>query len=111
MEEKKKATANPTTNLEDKTYRITLAHAVKILQELKGQIAWLKSLPCLANESVTTTDSQWDDDNSKYVKQQITTLCSLPEADRAEMVDNLQDEFDSLNGAVEALNQTTKLSV
>ena len=107
----KLAVANAITTFEYKEDRITLAHAVKILQELKGQIAWLKSLPCLANESVTTTDSQWDDDNSKYVKQQITTLCSLPEADRAEMVDNLQDEFDSLNGAVEALNQTTKLSV
>ncbi len=107
----KLAVANAINTINYKEETLTLAHAVKILQELKGRIAWLKSLPCLANESVTTTDSQWDDDSSKYIKQQITTLCCLPEADRAELVDNLQEEFDSLNGAIEAMNQTTKLSV
>jgi hypothetical protein len=107
----KLAVANATNTINYKKETLTLAHAVKILQELKGRIAWMKTLPCLSNESVTTTDSQWDDDNFKYVKQQVTTLCCLPEADRAEIVDNLQEEFDSLNGAVEALNQTAKLSV
>ena len=47
----------------------------------------------------------------KYIFKTVTTICSLPEAKRAELVDNLQEEFDTLNGAVELINQTVTLSV
>jgi hypothetical protein len=107
----KLASVNAASSVEYKGSSITLSHAVRVLQELKGRIAWLKGLPVLQTESTVTTERTWDDVNDKYVNQTSTMICSLPEAKRAEMVDALQEEFDSLNGAVELANQVVKLTI
>lgn len=89
---------------------ITLSHAIRILEETKGRIAWVKALPCQMIESVSTIDQVWDDGQSKYLNKSTTTICSLPEAKRAELLDKLQDEYDALNGAVELVNQVVKIT-
>lgn len=107
----KLASVNASSSVEYKGSSITLSHAVRVLQELKGRIAWLKGLPALQTESTVTTEREWDDVNDKYVNKTSTMICNLPEAKRAEMVDALQEEFDSLNGAVELANQVVKLTI
>jgi hypothetical protein len=107
----KLAAANAANTVEYKESPITLSHAVRVLQELKGRIAWAKGLPCQSTETVVNQDRVWDDAVDKYVSKTSTTICSLPEAKRAELVDALQDEFDLLNGAVESTNQVVKLTI
>jgi hypothetical protein len=107
----KLASVNASNVVEYKGSPITLSHAVRVLQELKGRIAWLKGLPVLQTESTVTTERTWDDVNDKYINQTSIMICCLPEAKRAELVDALQDEFDSLNGAVELANQVVKLTI
>jgi len=107
----KLASVNASSTVEYKGNSITLSHAVRVLQELKGRIAWLKGLPVLQTDTVVTTERSWDDVNDKYINQTSTMICCLPEAKRAEMVDALQEEFDSLNGAVESSNQVVKLTI
>lgn len=107
----KLASINASSFVDYKGGLISLSHAVRVLQELKGRIAWLKGLAVLQTESTVSTDKVWDDVNDKYITQTVTTFCNLPEAKRAEMVDTLQDEFDSLNGAVESANQVVKLTI
>jgi len=107
----KLAVINATNTVEYKGYQITLAHAVRILQEIKGRIAWLKALPVLPIEENTSSEKNWDDVLEKYTTQNVTTICNLPEAKKADLVDVLQEEFDLLNGAVESANQTVKLTI
>jgi hypothetical protein len=107
----KLAEANAKSTVEYKGNRITLAHAVRILQELKGRIAWLTSLPSLKTEKTTSTDSVWNDATDKYIQKTVVTICNLPEAKRAELVDALQEEFDSLNGTVESANQVIMVTI
>jgi hypothetical protein len=107
----KLAVANATNTVEYMGSVISLSHAIRILQELKGRISWVKALPCLATEKVSTSDRDWDELTDKYITKASTLICSLPEAKRAELADSLQEEFDTLNGAVELINQTVTLSV
>lgn len=107
----KLASVNALNVVEYKGKPITLSHAVRALQELKGRIAWLKSLPSKQTERTVSTDKLWDDVSDKYVTQTVTTLCHLPESKRSEMTDALQEEFDFLNGAVESANQVVKLTI
>jgi hypothetical protein len=107
----KLAVANATAIVKYNEQDITLSHAIRILQELKGRIAWVKALPSLATEIVVTYESDYDELQSKYVRQKIETCCSLPEAKKAALADHLQEEFDALNGAVETINQTVTLTI
>ena len=107
----KLASVNASNTVEYKGVLITLSHAVRVLQELKGRIAWLKGLPVQQAEKIISTERVWDDVTDKYINQTTTTLCHLPEANRAELVDALQEEFDYLNGAIESINQVVKLTI
>ena len=89
---------------------VSLAHAVRILQEIKGQIAWIKALPSLQTQITKTQDRVWNDEKDEYVSVTVQMLCYLPEADKADLVDNLQDKFDVLNSAVEHANQTVSFT-
>jgi len=107
----KLAAVNASSLVEYKGDKITLSHAVRVLQELKGRIAWVKALPCQTTESVVSSDRVWDEGNEKYISKTVTTLCNLPEAKRSDLADALQEEFDSLNGAVESANQKVTLTI
>lgn len=107
----KLAVANATNTIEYKNDNISLSHAIRLLQELKGRIAWINGLGSLANEQTYSTEAIWDDQKSDYLRKQVVTICNLPEADRAKLVDSLQDEFNLLNGLVDSANKTITISL
>lgn len=87
---------------------VTLAYAVRSLQELKGRISWYKSLGVRAQE--TTVEQDWSfDDDMKRVQVKTEWKCHLPEVAKAEIIDSLQGEFDKINDAVEHMNHITLL--
>lgn len=101
------AIANATTTISLGGDSTPLVYAVRILQELKGTIAWYKGLPCRAQE--TTHEDDWDYDGDKRTKTRTAWTCSLPEAERAAKVESLQAEFDAVNDLVERANHSTVL--
>ena len=107
----KLAVKNATNTVKYMDRDITLSHAVRILQELKGRIAWLDGLPSLNTDSVASTERAWDEVSEKYITTPVVTKCNLPAAKKAAMMDALQDEFDLLNGAVNLVNQVVKLTI
>ena len=102
--------ANATNSVTFDGNQISLSHAVRILQELKGRIAWVKGLVVLQVESVEQSDVDWDEVAVKNVKKSWRMICRLPEAAKAALADELQEKFDRLNGAVESINQVTFLT-
>lgn len=85
-----------------------LTQAVRTLQELKGTIAWIKTVPSRAQAE--TTEEEWTyDDDMKRVKTVVTWKCDLPEAARAERAEALQAKFDALNDLVEQVNHVTTI--
>lgn len=98
---------NAVTNIHLGTGQFTLTYATVRLQELKGWIAWLRSLPTQAHAEVTTESPR--NIGGQYVLVPSTQLCDLPEADRDTEIRALQSAFDEINDAVEATNHRTEL--
>jgi len=105
------AFANSNNTIEYKGSVINIAHAIRILQELKGRIAWAKNLPALASAITTHQDAEYDENTGKYNKKTLEKVCCLAQADKANLIDSLQEEFDTLNGIVEFSNQTVKITI
>ena len=97
------------SNLTARDKTISLAEAITYLQEIKGMIAWIKSLPTQAAERISRSEKVFDYELDKYVSKTVETVCRLPEAARASTLETFQDEFDLVNGLVESKNQTTFL--
>jgi hypothetical protein len=87
--------------------KVTLAFAIRQLQELKGQIAFLRGLNLRA-ETVKEREQSWDDEQSKHIIRinEVTYVSDLTEQARADQIKNLQDEFEMLNNIVEEANHT-----
>lgn len=84
---------------------MTLQCAIKTLQELKGQIAWLKSLSCLPHTSQNHEIEQKTGYGQPAAPPRVVqVLCAFTEPMRVEKVRALQDKFDALNDALEARN-------
>ena len=114
------AVANATTVLElEPSFRSELGltsdpvmiHAVRLLQELKGQITWVRALNSKARASTVSSNEETVYINGQYttVFNEVTTVCSLPELERSDLVASLQDRFDRLNDLVETKNHQTVL--
>lgn len=88
---------------------MSLCHAVRALQELRGRIAWVKTLAVQATSEYSVTDSEWSDEHERTVRRRVDWKCHLPEAERARLADDLQDRFDELNALVERRNQEAPL--
>lgn len=101
------AVANAKSKVEHKGNKILLAQAVRLLQELKGQIAFLKGLH-LRNETVKDRQQDWDDTEMKHITRWTETVfkSDLTEQDRDRQVKEIQDTFEVLNNAVEDVNHT-----
>jgi hypothetical protein len=105
----KLASANANNTVDYKGNKITLGHAVRILEELKGRISWIKGLNSLDMCETKSSEKVWDETSDKYVLKETITVCALPEADKADRCERLQEEFDLLNGAVESANHIVKI--
>ena len=101
------AITNSLTKVEFGGKEITLVQAVKLLQEFKGELAWLKGLNVRASEK--THDNEVVYLKGEHTTQQVDVTCDLPEAKRADRVDEVQSSFDALNDLVEKKNHETPL--
>lgn len=101
------AVANATATVTDGAETINLAKAIRRLQEIKGQIAFLKGLH-LRSETVRTREQDWSDEKATYITRfvDMTFVSDLTEKDRDQQVKALQDRFETLNNAVEDSNHS-----
>jgi hypothetical protein len=101
------AVANAQGTVQFNGKSVVLAAAIRTLQELKGRIAFLKGLH-LRNETVQARTNDWDDTEMKHISRvtETTYKSDLSEQDRDRQVKALQDQFESLNNAVENANHT-----
>lgn len=99
------AVANATAMVQDGNETISLALAIRTLQELKGRLAFLKVLN-LRNETVKDRQTEWDDAEGKHIYRTTETVfqSDLTEQSRDSQVKALQDHFETLNNAVEDAN-------
>jgi hypothetical protein len=102
------AITNATTMISHRGRTMALVRAVRQLQELKAQIAWLRGLT--VRNQAHTADQELEYRGAQgHVHVDIPWTCHLPEAERAAKVDTIQQEFDALNDAVETTNHVTFL--
>lgn len=87
---------------------MTLFYAIRVLQETKGTIAWMRGLSVRAHESTIEDNLVWSGGDHKNVE--IEWTCKLPEVLKADLISKLQTSFDSLNDVVERANHSTTLS-
>lgn len=101
------AAANATTTVTAGSESMPLAKAIRLLQELKGEITFLKGLG-IRSEVVKERSQDWDDVKGSYVVRTVETkyMSDLSEQDRDIQVKEAQDLFEKLNNAVEGANHT-----
>lgn len=101
------AVTNATTAFEFDGVSRLLTWAVRRLQELKSEIAWLRGLP--VRSQMSSTEKEIEYAHGGHVTVEVSWKCELPEAARSAKADSLQEVFDRLNDAVERVNHATPL--
>lgn len=89
--------------------KMTLAQATVLVEEHKSRIAWLSTLATQPHPEKRTSRMAWDDEGNKQYKVEQVFVCALPEAERAQAIDETQQALDSLNEAIDATNYATML--
>lgn len=89
--------------------KMTLAQATVLVEEHKSRIAWLSALATQPHPEKRTSRMAWDDEGNKQYKVEQVFVCALPEAERAQAIDETQQALDSLNEALDATNYATLL--
>lgn len=107
------AVANATNSVEFEKGKVTLAGAIRRLQELKSRIALYKGI-VIRNEKVEETE--WDADPADYSKRvpnkKVTEfVASISEKDRDAAVKTMQDKFEALNDALESANHRVTIEL
>jgi hypothetical protein len=99
------AVANAKATILDGEDVITHAEAIRRLQEIKGEITFLKSLS-IKNEVTKTQEEVYDRAQSNYVTRVTETVwvSDLTEKNRDLQVKALQDRFEKLNNTLEDRN-------
>lgn len=99
------AIANAKATVVDNNESISHSEAIRRLQEMKGEIVFLRGL-ALRSETMTTRQQDWDSVQEKYVSHvvEVVWLADLSEQDRDRQVRELQDRFEVLNNAIEDHN-------
>jgi len=97
--------ANAKASIMDGTDELSHSEAIRRLQEMKGEIAFLRGLN-LRNEVVKSREQDYDEAKNTYVMRVTETvwLSDLSELDRDKQVRQLQDHFEALNNVVEDHN-------
>ncbi len=106
------ARANATTDIRDGDRTMSLAEAIRRLQEIKAEIAWLSGLT-LRQGTERAFEDAWNDEFHRLVRrpQEVTYESCLTEPQRVEQVDALRNRFEALNDAVEAANHRTEIQL
>lgn len=87
--------------------KLTLTRAIRQLQELKGQMTFLRSLH-LRSDTVREREVEWNDEKMQNITRltEVTYVSDLSEQDRDREIKLLQDQFETLNNAVEEANHS-----
>jgi hypothetical protein len=102
------AKANAVTVISVDESRMTIAEAIRRLQELKAEMSWVSSLQI--REGVERhADMEWDDQTDRPVRRtrEVTHISDLKETEKVAEIDELRDRFERLNDAVERANHVT----
>ncbi len=107
------AVANATTSIEWKGKTVLVAWAIRYLEELKGEIAWVDALP-----SAPQSKNQEESHHNRMVNGQYTVvpevrvrICELPQAEQFKRSQQLKEEFNRLNDIVETSNHQSFLKL
>lgn len=102
------ARANAVTEIECDGKRLTLAEAVRRLQECKAEMTWLASLH-LRTGVEQQREHVYDEQSgrSQVVKIDREYVAELTEVERAAELETLRGRFERLNDAVETANHLT----
>lgn len=102
------AVANATTTIDQNGVIMTLAEAIRNLQELKADMAWLQKLNLRSGKEVTH-ERDYHPETGRLITDKVETeyISDLTEVERAKELDELQDRFDKLNDLVETANHRT----
>lgn len=105
-----RANAKATISFEEK--EISLAEAIRRLQELKAEMAWVASLR-LQEGTVRTPEMDYDETTGRSVRRVRETvyITELKETERVKEIESLRDRFERLNDAVETANHKTELDL
>jgi hypothetical protein len=103
--------AKTTVNYQGKD--ISLAAAIRQLENIKGEIAWLKLIPALPKTEVKSVQQkrEWDakERTHTYRDVEYTQKCTMDERAKERRLDELQENFDELNSLVEGANHATSV--
>lgn len=99
------ANATHTITVGSNAAKFPLTHVIRVLQELKGRISFLKGL-VLRSETVKDRSQEWDDVEMKHITRvaETTFVSALTEQQRDVQLRDLEDRFEKLNNAVEEAN-------
>lgn len=107
------AETNAATKITCDTTTMTLAAAIRKLDNIKAEIAWLRRIPVLAQTTVTTkrAKEEWDakERTRIYIEVPYVQTCSMDARKQERLLERLQEDFDKLNTLVEGANHSTTL--
>jgi hypothetical protein len=102
------ARANAVAEIECDERRMTVAEAIRRLQECKAEMAWLGQLGLRSGvERRQERDYDEATGRSVLVKHETEYAADLSEVERAAELETLRGRFERLNDAVEAANHRT----
>lgn len=106
------AQANAMTSIPVDGKEMTMAEAIRRLQELKADMAWIAALP-LREETVNESYYEYDEGTGRNVPRtrSITHVSDLSLVGRVAEIDALRERFDRLNDALETANHRTELQL
>lgn len=101
------AVANATATVQESadSAPIKLAMAIRVLQEIKGQIKFYQNLHVRAGVE-KNRESDWDDNQEKSITRvvEVTWVSDITELEIDQKVKSLQNRFEALNNLVEDAN-------
>lgn len=120
------AVANANNTIEHDGMTLPLACVLRMLQEIKAQLAEYKALPMHSlqkeretvresvteeYEDVTGTDGEYKGQRRVKVVNKVTIVCEVTQAEWAEKVAKLEREFEDLNDKLERANHTVAFDI
>ena len=102
------AKANATTSIDFDGKSMTLAVAIRRLQECKAEIAWLTQL-ALRSGTERHREMGFDQETGRnnFAYVEVVYVSDLTEVERVGELDKLRDRFERLNDLVETANHRT----
>lgn len=104
------AKANAITTVKYDGKEMTIAEAIRRLQEFKSEMSWLPQL-VLRDGTFVSYENDYDENTGRSVRRKVETvfISDLKEVERVAELQKLRDAFEALNDAVESANHRTSV--